>query len=208
MNRYLFNRPNAHDLYGIDLHRLVGGVDTEAEYQSLWKCVKLAEWINGIVVEKVSGCPESFFTTTLGMFVHKHADLIDRGFCTGASGPYRMKSGNVLMPDFAYTQHDRVTIPLPEIADWCPDLCVDVISPGNGTSELEFRRREFFSSGCRLYWEFDPRARTIKTYLEPAAIYRSLFVNDILDGNPVLEGFALPLSDLFDEFDDYFPANP
>lgn len=207
MTRFMFGRPEAHDLYGIDPSRLVGSVETEKEYMSFWRTTKLGEWIDGFVVEKVSWLLDSLVTSDLSFQIYKYSKECEHGFCLGPTGPYRMKSGNVLMPDFSYTHVDKVTKPLPDIADWCADLCVDVISPENGEREMAFRRNEFFSSGCQLYWEIDPRKRLAKVYAEPGSSCQTLKMGDTLTGGTVLKDLALPFSVLFDQLDTYWPQS-
>ena len=88
--------------------------------------------------------------------------------------------------------------PIPQIGGWCPDLCVEVVSPGNTAAEMQLKRQEYFASGCQLAWEIDPRTRTAVAYTSAADAGT---VVQTLDGGTVLPGFTLPLATLFAEFD-------
>ena len=108
----------------------------------------------------------------------------------------------------AFSKHYRVK----ELAALCEadsqavvDLCVEVLSPDNTKAEMERKRKEYFSSGCRLVWELNPRNRTADVFTNPDSFTR-VESGGVLDGGDVLPGFTLPLAELFAEFDDYFPS--
>jgi hypothetical protein len=72
---------------------------------------------------------------------------------------------------------------------------------------LARKRREYFASGCRLVWEIDPRTRTADVYTDPTTVTH-LDEAGVLDGGPVLPGFAPPLADLFAEYDAVIQTPP
>jgi len=123
------------------------------------------------------------------------------GFVIQPDALTRMLPANVREPDVSFTRTSRLPNPLPQIGGWCPDLCVDVLSPNNTSADMLNKRQEYFGSGCQLGCEFDVEARTNKVDTKPAAS-RELTQTDTLDGGGVLAGFTLPLADLFRTFDD------
>jgi Uma2 family endonuclease len=117
-----------------------------------------------------------------------------------ADAQFRMIHGNIREPDVSFTRRGRVPNPIPQIGGWCPDLCVEILSPSNTRAEMARKRREYFASGCQLVWEIDPRARTADVYTDPNAVTH-FDETGTLDGGPALPGFRLPLRDLFAEYD-------
>lgn len=61
-----------------------------------------------------------------------------------------------------------------------PDLAVEILSPGDRWSEVEEKVADYLAAGARRVWLVDPRADA-----------------DILEGEDVVPGFALPLAELF-----------
>jgi len=59
------------------------------------------------------------------------------------------------------------------------------------------KRREYFASGTRLYWEVHPTTRQVRVY-HNADEFTPLGENDILAGDPVIPGFKLPIRVWFD----------
>lgn len=79
-----------------------------------------------------------------------------------------------------------------------PDLAVEILSPSNRYSEIQEKVTEYLEGGSRLVWVVDPRKRSVTDYRSRHAV-RVLTGREELDGDPVLEGFRLPLGDLFGE---------
>jgi len=71
------------------------------------------------------------------------------------------------VPDVAFASWDRFPdrkIPKAPIPSLAPDLVIEVLSESNTKAEMERKRGEYFSSGVRLVWEFDPESRTVTVY--------------------------------------------
>ncbi|MBY0457780.1 MAG: Uma2 family endonuclease [Gemmataceae bacterium] len=103
-------------------------------------------------------------------------------------------------PDVAFVPYSRWSkgTPFPTTNAWdvLPDLCVEVVSPNDLADEIETKIEEYFQAGVRLVWVVYPRHERFYVY-ESASQIRRLTRADLLDGGPVLPGFALPLSELF-----------
>jgi Uma2 family endonuclease len=197
------------DLDGIPPHRIrlnpTPGTATEEDCLRVTEKERPCELINGTLVEKTVGAPESFFAMAVGSRLSQFTRTKRLGFVTGTDGLYRMIHGNIREPDVSFTVRERLPNPLPQIGGWCPDLCVEVLSPDNTRAEMDRKRKEYFSSGCRLVWELNPRKRTADVFTNPDSFTR-VESGGALDGGDVLPGFTLPLAELFAEFDDYFPS--
>ena len=166
---------------------------------------RLCELVDGVLVEKPMGLEESLLATFLIYhllgFVRRH----DLGVMTGEAGPYRVRPGQVRLPDVAFISRERF-LARPDrdapIADFSPDLAIEVLSKSNTRREMERKLGDYFAGGTRLVWYIDPKKRTVRVYTRPGQPV-TLKLGQILDGGNVLPGFALPLSELFAELDRY-----
>lgn len=163
----------------------------------------LCELVDGTLVEKPVGQPESRLAFWLGMVLNQFVISRNLGYVTGEAGFVELPSGPVRGPDVAFFSWDGIAArrapaePIPRMA---PDFAVEVLSPSNTKREMERKREDYFRSGVRLVWEIDPRARTARAYTALDQ-FRDLTAADTLTGDPVLPGFTLPLADLFAELD-------
>jgi len=82
------------------------------------------------------------------------------------------------------------------IAVLVPDLAVEVISKRNTPGEMRRKLRDYFLSGVRLVWLIYPKTQTAEVYRAPDRKKR-VGKTGSLDGEDVLPGFRLPLSELF-----------
>lgn len=174
------------------------GTATEADLLYANAHDSLCELVNGTLVEKPVGLTESFVATLFIQAFWSFVRTNNLGMVVGPDAEFRMGQGNVRLPDVSSTRRDRLPNPLPQIGGWCPDLCVEVLSPGNTRAEMAIKRREYFSSGCQLVWEIDPRTRTAVAYTSADDAGSAV---DTLDGGAVLPGFTLALAELFAEYD-------
>jgi Uma2 family endonuclease len=165
---------------------------------------RLVELIDGILVEKAMGHRESLFAAVI---IHRLMEYV-RGRNLGVVGApdaiMRLQAGRNRLPDVSFTPWDRLpsgSAHLRPVADFPPDLAVEVLSDGNTVAEIDRKRREFFAAGTRLIWVIDPDGRTVEVYADPRQpdLMTLLRATDTLDGGAVLPGFALPLAELFDD---------
>lgn len=78
-----------------------------------------------------------------------------------------------------------------------PDLAVEVVSPGNTRREIAGKVRDYLAAGSRAVWVVNPERRTVTVH-RPDREPERLAGSDVLDGGPVLPGFRLPLSEIFE----------
>src|SRR3954453_11970408 len=100
---------------------------------------RLYELVDGVLVEKATGFPESclavFLIAVLKGFVSRHK----LGVVTAPDGTMRLAPGLVRIPDVAFLSWDRFPnrqvprTPIPAVA---PDLAVEVLSPSNTSAEM------------------------------------------------------------------------
>lgn len=178
----------------------IPGTATEADAVLASECERPCELVNGTLVEKAMGVPQTFYASMLLTYLNLHVLPRGLGAVLMADAHFRMIHGNLRMPDVSFTQGDRLPDPLPQIGGWCPDLCVEVISPKNTKAEIALKRSEFFASGCKLFWEVNTKSKTVTVYSSISDSSR-LSVDDVLTGGSVLPGFELSLRELFGSID-------
>lgn len=181
----------------------VPGTATEADVTRLAQAEpkRLCELIDGVLVEKVMGYPQSLvalqLAIVLGIYLREHS----LGRLSGEAGMIRLRDGQVRMPDLAFISWERLgtrELPTAAILDRIPELVVEVISPSNTDEEMARKRREYFDAGVIQVWEIDPRARTVHVFTGTSEEdQRQLGEDDTLDGADVLPGFTVDVRELF-----------
>ena len=160
------------------------------------------ELVDGTLVEKPMGLEESILAIVIARVLADFVIPRNLGLVAGETGMFRIFPGCIRMPDVAYASHARrkgkpITQPAPDMA---PDLAVEVLSHSNTVREMNKKRKEYFDSGVKLAWFFDPKDRTVSVYTgvdNPTV----LTINDTLDGGEVLPGFSVVIKSLFDDVD-------
>lgn len=136
---------------------------------------RVSFYINSIVYGEALG--ETFAAET-GFFVERDPDTVKA-------------------PDFAFVCYERLPDPLPEgYVPLVPDLAVETRSPSDTAREVAQKVEEWLAAGVRMVWVIEPKKRTVTTYRagRPAQV---LGAEDILDGEDVLPGLAVPVERIF-----------
>lgn len=77
-----------------------------------------------------------------------------------------------------------------------PDLAVEVLSPTDNPVDVQRKVRDYLEGGARLVWVVAPAARAATAY-RPDGSARFLREHEALEGEDVLPGLTIRLSDLF-----------
>lgn len=129
------------------------GTATEKDLLDIHRRKKrLYELVDGVLVEKVMGYPESSLTAHLIYLLHDFLCQHDLGNLAGADGAVQLMKGLIRIPDISFVSWDRLPgrqIPDKPILGLAPDLAVEVLSPGNTKQEMDRKVREYFLSGVR-----------------------------------------------------------
>ncbi len=170
---------------------------------------KLIELIDGVLVEKAVGSPQSLLASIILRMLGHHVDAHRLGVLLGPDGMFRLGERLIRMPDVSFltwarwrTHRDAL------VTGVAPDLAVEVISPSNTKREMARKVRDLFFAGTRLVWMIYPRTQTGEVYTAPDE-RRRVPRSGTLTGDPVLPGYRLPLADIFalrDEPQDAGPA--
>lgn len=104
----------------------------------------------------------------------------------------------VLGPDVSFVRADRVPPPDAQsgFVAMAPDLAVEVLFPSNTAGEIARKIRIYLAAGVRLVWIVDPVSRTVAVH-HPDRTGRILIEGEALDGEEVVPGFSLPVSEVF-----------
>src|SRR5437867_9872472 len=135
----------------------------------------------------------------LGQFVRRHR----LGFVLGSSLGVRLETGDLLSPDVSFIDAKM----MPELKrapkgfpHFAPDLAVEILSPHDSKKTLQRKVGKYFHAGTRLVWIINPGDRTVEVHRSVASRHL-LHSGDCLDGEDVIPGFTMPISDLFAELD-------
>jgi Uma2 family endonuclease len=104
----------------------------------------------------------------------------------------------VRAPDVAFVRSERLAEANPQRGYYpgAPDLAVEVISPNDLYDEVDEKVAEWLEHGTRMVIVVNPRRKSVAVH-RPGRDVRILTVEDTLDGEDVVPGWALPIRDLF-----------
>jgi Uma2 family endonuclease len=160
---------------------------------------RLCELIDGVLVEKAMGTPEALLATILGRLMGNYVEQEKLGLVIGADGMLRLFPDQVRIPDVCFISWSRLPdgeLPRKPIANVVPNLAVEVLSPGNTKKEMDRKLRDYFAAGVELVWVIEPKTQTAKVYTSPGDV-EQISSTGSLDGGAVIQGFRLPLKDIF-----------
>ncbi len=136
---------------------------------------RITFYVNGIVYAEELG---STFAAETGFLVDRNPD-------------------SVMAPDFSFVAAGRLSYPLQEgYIPLAPDLAVETRSPNDTKKEVADKVQDWLAAGVRMVWVIEPRKRTVTIHRlgQPP---RVLGVADVLDGEDVLPGLAVPIKAVF-----------
>ena len=102
-------------------------------------------------------------------------------------------------PDVGYISAEKLPLGtrITGYSEVVPDLVVEIVSPSDTVREMYDRACMWLRHGVRLVWVAYPDTRTVDVFRQDGATI-TLFEDDMLDGDPVLPGFTLPVREVFD----------
>lgn len=158
------------------------------------------ELVDGQLVERNASVLSSLVALDLARRIGNHVEPTKLGWVFGTDLGYRCfpdRPGRVRKPDVSFVRLDRMSVEsLREgYSDVAPDLAVEVISPNDRAEEVERKLGEYLGVGVPLVWIIYPEVRVVRVHrLDGTMAY--LCADDHLDGEAVLPGFRVRLSDL------------
>lgn len=142
----------------------------------------------------------SLVSRRLGTYIDIHVMRHKLGICGDPDWGMRLASNPdiVRAPDVGFVRAERV--PASGIPDgfWpgAPDLAVEVISPTDRYGDVIDKAQEYLVAGTLLVWLVDPERRTVVIFRQAGAT-STIGAEGVLDGEDVLPGFRLNLSEIW-----------
>lgn len=164
---------------------------------------KLAELIDGVIVEKTMGHKESMLAMYLAVEIGIYLKVNDIGRIYGADAPYRLEFGQVREPDMSFIAYESFPEGKPVFEPVCPvvpDLAVEILSPSNTKKEMQRKLDDYFQAGVKLVWYCDPEKKIVTEYTSTNE-FNSLSMDDTLTGGSVLPGFELRVREWFSKIE-------
>ncbi len=109
-------------------------------------------------------------------------------------------AGRSIVPDVAFLLKEHIEADQKgewaDVTPFPPDLHVEVISPEQSVRTSHEKLVHATSRGCALGWLIHPYRETVDVY-RPGTPIDKRGVGDVLEGEPVLPGYVLPVAELF-----------
>ncbi len=99
-------------------------------------------------------------------------------------------------PDASFIRRDRLPKDPNVDPDMPPDVAVEVVSRTDTFGTVNLKVTQYLDVGVRMVWLINPDLRTVDVY-QPGEPSQRFNAGDTLVGDPVIPGFALPVSELF-----------
>jgi Uma2 family endonuclease len=132
------------------------------------------------------------------LWVWTKQDCTGVGF--GSSGGFTLPNGAVRSPDAAWIKRDRwKAIPAElrkKFAPICPEFVIELRSESDNLRILQDKMQEYIDNGTQLGWLIDRKQRQVFIY-RPNIAVEVLDNPKTLDGEPLLPGFVLDLSQVW-----------
>ena len=162
---------------------------------------KRSELVRGdLVVMAPAGGRHGRVAHKIELFIGTHVleRNLGRVFAAETGFLLRCNPDTVRAPDVAFVSGERLG---PEdtpagFLETAPDLVVEVVSPGDSADAVRDKIRNWLEVGTRLVWVLYPEPRSVVVHRRGHTAEK-LSEEDILDGAPVLEDFAVRVRELF-----------
>lgn len=115
----------------------------------------------------------------------------------GETGIYiRRRPDTVRGADIAFVSSLRLAKPTKGFLEVAPELVVEIMSPDDRWPAMREKLADYFSIGVERVWVVEPRNRTVLVFSSTTDM-EELDEGDVLRGQGALEGFAMPVAELF-----------
>ncbi len=177
---------------------------TDQEFMALPRDGHRYELVNGKLVDMGNSGMEhggigSFLGGLLSIYVRQHK----LGIVCDSSTAFTLKNGNKRSPDVSFVAKERLKglkRPPRGFFQGSPDLAVEILSPSNTIEEIHDKIVEYFENDTQIVWVIHPDEKYVLVYHAPEPD-RFLRAQDPLEGEEIVPGFLLAVSDLFEEWD-------
>ncbi len=179
-----------------EIERLLTG-DELLEMGDIGPC----ELIDGrIVAMPPAGVEHGILEFDVGSRLRDFVTKRNLGWVTGGeAGIYVRRNPDRLRGmDVAFISKTRHPARPRKFLEVAPELIVEIVSPTDRWSDVLEKLEEYFAIGVDRVWIVDPASKTVRVFRSSVSFVKLSEV-DTLRGDGVLEGFELPLRELFAE---------
>jgi Uma2 family endonuclease len=177
---------------------------TDEEFMALSRDGHRYELVNGEVLDLGnSGMEHGGIGSLLGGLLAIYVKQHKLGIVCDSSTAFTLKTGNKRSPDVSFVAKDRLKglkRPPRGFFQGSPDLAVEILSPSNTIEEIHDKIVEYFDNETRLVWVIHPDEKYVLVYHSPEPD-RFLRSGDHLDGEEIVPGFSIAVSELFEDWD-------
>jgi Uma2 family endonuclease len=163
------------------------------------------ECIDGMIMEaEPMGIYAARIANRLNRKLDRHAEDAKLGqtcMDTFFKVPFPGDPRRVCKPDVAFVSYQRwpENRPLPysgNSINVVPELVVEVVSPSDFGEAVITKALQYLKAGVTAVWLIYPESRQVQCYEQRNRV--TVFTeDDVLEGDPVLPGFSVPVRDLF-----------
>lgn len=161
---------------------------------------KRFELINGEIYEVPAASLLHNWIITQPVFLLKtFVDPRGLGIVFGDGAGFDLPNGDSVEPDVAFVAGADATA-LPKRYNIAPDLAVEVVSPSNTPTEMSDKIDSYLTSGTKRVWVVYPERHVIEVFRrlgDRSTAYETYRIGDTVTGDGVLDGFTLPVADIF-----------
>jgi Uma2 family endonuclease len=109
-------------------------------------------------------------------------------------------AGRSIIPDVAFLLDEHIEVDEDgEVLDPTPrppDIHIEIVSPDQSVRKCREKLVFSTANGCPLGWLIDPIRKTVHVY-RPGRPAEQVPADGVLEGDPVLPGYRLPVAELF-----------
>jgi len=159
------------------------------------------ELVRGEVISmSLPGGQHGKISLKISRLIGNHVESAKLGDCYAAETGFLIERDpdTVRGADVAFVRASRlseITNPKKHVP-FAPDLAVEVISPHDGSDEVQEKVQAWLAAGSRAVWTVDPEARTV-TIHRPSAEPSTLTEDQKIEGGEVVPGFECTVRDFF-----------
>lgn len=147
-----------------------------------------------------AGLEASGLAHWIGVLISLFVRPRNLGHVAGSDGTFVFQRDPdiVVVPDVSFTKWENLPggRPTRSYFDGRPDLAVEVKSPTDRRREIDEKVRRYRDARVPLVWWVFPDERMVEVY-RLGELVATLHEGDVLDGEDVMPGFTLPVSDIF-----------
>jgi Uma2 family endonuclease len=160
------------------------------------------ELIDGRIVRmNPIGRSHAYVAANLSMALNQFVRLHKLGeVLVGEIGIYiQRKPDRIRAADIAFVSTERLAQTTESgYLKTAPDLIVEIISPSDRWRDVRDKLEEYFAIGVHRVWIVEPDNRDVLVYSASTEMHK-YGEGDMLMGEGVLDGFTLPVAELFEE---------